>query len=61
MFLHFCLFCLFSKVIEEVDDPYKIEHLLISITGYDAAVLDSFAKFVQNAAKMTNVDVTKRY
>jgi len=48
-------------VIEEVDDPHKIEHLLISITGYDAAVLDSFAKFVQNAAKMTNVDVTKSF
>ena len=55
------LSCVFLKVIEEEDDPHKIEHLLISITGYDAAVLDSFAKLVQTAAKMTNVDVTKRY
>ena len=49
------------QVVEEVDDPHKIEHLLIKITGYDVAVLDSFAKFVQTAAKVTDLNVTKRY
>ena len=47
-------------MVEEVDDPYKIEHMLISATGYDAAVLDNFAKFVQTAAKMTDLNVAKR-
>ncbi len=34
--------------------------MLLSITGYDAAVLDSYSKFVQTAAQMTDVNVTKR-
>ena len=35
--------------------------MLLSITGYDAAVLDSYVKFVQNAAQMTDINLTKRY
>lgn len=48
------------KIVEEVIDEFKHEHMLLSITGYDAAVLDSYVKFVRNAAQMTEVNLTKR-
>ena len=48
------------KIVEEVFDEFKHEHMLLSVTGYDAAVLDSYVKFVQNAAQMTDVNLTKR-
>eukprot|EP00112_Aurelia_sp_Birch-Aquarium-sp1_P019986 Seg505.4 transcript_id=Seg505.4/GoldUCD/mRNA.D3Y31 product="putative 28S ribosomal protein S10 mitochondrial" pseudo=true protein_id=Seg505.4/GoldUCD/D3Y31 len=49
------------RIVEEVIDEFKHEHMLLSITGYDAAVLDSYVKFVRNAAQMTEVDLTKSF
>lgn len=50
-----------KKIVEEEIDPYTISHLLLSITGYDAAVLDSYTKFIQTAAKMTDVNISKSF
>ncbi|XP_065063504.1 small ribosomal subunit protein uS10m-like [Rhopilema esculentum] len=50
-----------KKIEEEVQNPFLHEYLLLIATGYDAAILDSYSNFVQIAAKMVDMDVTKSF
>jgi len=48
-------------IVEEIEDPTLFPKYLLTLKGSDECVLEGYFNFVRKAAKMTDVNLTKRF
>ena len=61
-FLFFFFFVLLTKQIEEEkENNTSFAKVLLTLTSTDEAVLDTYTNYVKKAAKIVDVNVSKRY
>lgn len=53
--------CFSFQVTEEEEDPTLYPKFLLSFTSTDDIVVEDFFSFVQKAAKMVEIEMTKAY
>ena len=52
---------LFLQIVEKIEDPTLYPNFLMTFSGTDEVVLDSYLHQVRKAAKMVDVNLVKRF